>query len=58
MVRMIVYISDVQNRRISVLFTSPESIVEGKWHTTLKSAHYRKHLALVTCDEVHCVPKW
>jgi superfamily II DNA helicase RecQ len=45
------------NCEYSVLFNSPEAILEEKWLIVFKS-DYRDKIGVVTIDEVQCVTEW
>ncbi|XP_014678938.1 PREDICTED: ATP-dependent DNA helicase Q-like 3 [Priapulus caudatus] len=50
-------INDIIQGDMSILFTSPEAILQSVWMRMIK-LHYMKRIVAVVYDEAHCICSW
>lgn len=49
--------TEIKNGDATVLFASPEAIISKHWLRMLQDV-YKENIALVACDEAHCILEW
>jgi len=50
-------LSVITEGRISVIYSSPEALIDGQWATKAMKK-YRDRVCVLALDEVHCLSEW